>query len=54
MIYCQQSDVLTEAFTFSELLSIIVPVYNIENYVKDCIDSLLNQKVDIGLLFFCR
>lgn len=27
----------------SELVSIIVPVYNIENYISKCIDSLLSQ-----------
>lgn len=26
------------------LLSIIVPVYNIENYITRCIESLLNQE----------
>lgn len=25
------------------LLSIIVPIYNIENYITRCIESLLNQ-----------
>ncbi|WP_052124470.1 glycosyltransferase family 2 protein [Gallibacterium anatis] len=27
----------------SELISVIVPVYNVENYLEDCITSLLNQ-----------
>ena len=26
-------------------LSIIVPVYNVENYLRECIDSILNQQV---------
>ena len=24
-------------------LSVIVPVYKVENYLRDCIDSILNQ-----------
>lgn len=27
----------------NELISIIVPVYNVEKYINDCIDSLINQ-----------
>lgn len=26
-----------------ELISIIVPVYNVEEYLKECIDSIINQ-----------
>ena len=28
------------------LLSIIVPAYNVENYIKNCVNSLLNQNTD--------
>lgn len=28
------------------LFSIIIPVYNIENYIEKCLDSILNQKMD--------
>ena len=37
-------------------ISIIVPIYNSEKYLKKCIDSLLNQKlkeIDIILIDDC-
>ena len=30
------------------LLSIIVPIYNIENYITRCIESLLNRKHSVN------
>lgn len=27
-------------------LSIIIPAYNVENYIKDCLDSIISQKAD--------
>ncbi|WP_349769268.1 glycosyltransferase, partial [Hungatella sp. SL.1.14] len=30
----------------NELLSIIVPVYNVEMYLKRCVDSILKQDYD--------
>ena len=30
----------------SELISIVVPVYNVENYLSNCINSILNQKYE--------
>lgn len=29
-------------------LSIVVPIYNVENYLKDCLDSILKQNVDLN------
>ena len=26
-------------------LSIIIPVYNLQNYLKKCINSIINQKI---------
>ena len=25
------------------LISVVLPVYNVENYIKECMDSILNQ-----------
>lgn len=35
----------------SPLISVIVPVYNVESYLNQCIDSILNQELtDFELL----
>lgn len=34
---------MTETTTLSPLVSIIVPVYNVERYIKRCVDSLQGQ-----------
>lgn len=26
-----------------DLISVIVPIYNVEDYIRQCFDSLLNQ-----------
>ena len=26
------------------ILSIIIPIYNVEKYIKDCVESVLNQR----------
>ena len=33
-------------------VSIIVPVYNVEKYIRKCLDSLINQTLD-DLEFIC-
>ena len=25
------------------MISVIIPVYNVENYLKECLDSVMNQ-----------
>lgn len=30
-----------------QLLSVIVPVYNVEKFINDCIDSILGQSYKI-------
>ena len=27
-------------------LSIIIPIYNVEKYIEDCLNSILNQKTN--------
>ena len=27
-------------------LSLIIPVYNVENYIEKCLDSVVNQTID--------
>ena len=27
----------------SKLISVIVPIYNVENYLRKCVDSIINQ-----------
>ena len=26
-----------------DLISVVVPIYNVENYIKKCVDSILSQ-----------
>ena len=33
-------------------ISVIVTVYNIENYIRECLDSILNQE-DVNLECIC-
>ena len=32
-----------EVYLVNDLISIIIPVYNVEQYLKRCIDSVINQ-----------
>ena len=34
-----------------KLISIIIPVYNVENYIKDCVESCLNQSYSLIFLY---
>ena len=36
----------TKSMNKEKLLSIIIPVYNVEKYIGRCLDSIYNQKVD--------
>ena len=36
-------DTFNHLLAFNDLISVIVPVYNVEKYVKECIDSILSQ-----------
>ena len=29
-------------------VSIVIPVYNVEDYLKECLESILNQNYDIN------
>ena len=32
-------------------VSVVIPVYNVENYVRDCLDSIVNQTLtDIEII----
>ena len=31
---------------FKYQATVIVPVYNVEDYLRDCLDSLVNQTID--------
>lgn len=37
-----------------QLLSVIVPVYNVEKFINDCIDSILGQSYKNIELIFSR
>lgn len=33
-----------------KLISIIVPAYNVENYIRRCLDSLVSQTYELSLI----
>ena len=36
-----------------ELITIVVPVYNVEKYINECVDSLINQTYkNIEIIWF--
>lgn len=38
-------DIQTEKCSQYPLISVIIPVYKVENYIRSCVDSILNQKL---------
>lgn len=46
MIYLLQSHLKGDNMNFEYQASVIVPVYNVEQYLRICLDSLVNQTID--------
>ena len=51
MLYKQQKkglNVIIMNNKYKYDVSFVIPVYNVEKFLKDCLDSILNQKYDIN------
>lgn len=44
--YIKENKIISEEYD----LQIIIPAYNVEKYIEECVDSILNQKTNYKVL----